>query len=73
MISIQDFTELLEGSLVAGDGLVSRCPRCGRNGVRRYRFNGTVRFVHVQTARMCSDGMRVEPEDCCTLPEITAA
>jgi hypothetical protein len=73
MMSIQDFTELVEGTLVAGDGLVCRCPRCGRNGVRRFRFDGTVRFVHVQAARMCSDGMRVEPEDCCTLPENTAA
>ena len=68
MISIEDFTRLIEGTLVAGDGPIGCCPRCGRNGVRRNRSDGALRFVHVQAARMCSDGMRVEPEDCCTIP-----
>lgn len=65
MISIDDFTGFSEGTPIAEDGLVDRCPLCGRNGLRRLRVDGTVRFVHVETRRMFTDGLRVEPEDSC--------
>jgi hypothetical protein len=73
MMSIEDFTELEEGTLVAGDGQICRCPRCGRNGLLLCRSDGLVRFVHVQASRMFGDGMTVEPEDCCTMPEMSVA
>lgn len=71
MVLIEDFTMVPEGTRVASEGSVTRCPRCGRNGIRRSRY-GAVWFVHVQVARMLPDGLRVEPEDCCT-PEMSVA
>ena len=53
MILIEDFTTVPEGCRVASEGLVTRCPRCGRNGIR-HALCGAVWFVHVQ------------PSDCCT-------
>ena len=73
MISIEDFTETMEGTMIAEDGFVGRCPLCGRNGLRRERADGTIRFVHVESARMYADGLRVEPEDSCLLPRRHAA
>ena len=73
MISIDDFTEFTEGTSTAEDGLVDRCPVCGRNGLRRARTDGTVRFVHVESARMFAEGLRAEPEDSCLLPRRRAA
>jgi hypothetical protein len=67
MIVFEDFTGLEEGTLAPGEGRVCRCPLCGRIGIRRPRHDGSVRFVHVQTTRMLSDGLSVEPADCCTL------
>ncbi len=67
MLVIEDFTKLPEGVQVPTDGPVVRCPRCGRNGVRRDRRDGTVRYVHVQTSEAISDGLRTEPADCCTI------
>lgn len=72
MILIEDFTQLPEGSRVAGEGRVARCPLCGQNGIQRSRY-GKARFIHVQVARMLSDGLRVEPEDYCALPAKSAA
>jgi hypothetical protein len=68
MLSIEDFTDRKPGSRVPGEGRVDRCPRCGRTGLWRQRHDGTLRIVHVQAAHLFGDGMRVEPEDCCTLP-----
>lgn len=73
MISIEDFTEFNEGTLIAEDGPIDRCPRCGRNGLRRLRTDGTIRFVHVESARMFADGLRVQPEDSCLVPGRNAA
>jgi hypothetical protein len=68
MISIEDFTEFREGVTIAEDGLIDRCPLCGRNGLCRQRADGTIRFVHIESWRMFADGLRVEPEDSCLLP-----
>jgi len=73
MILVEDLTALPEGSRVVGDGFVGQCPRCGRNGVRHLRHDGSLRFVHVRVARMLSDGLRVEPEDFCTIPQTAGA
>ena len=68
MISIEDFTESPEGEFVAESGSISRCPLCGRHGLRRVRSDGSIRFVHVESLRMYADGLRVEPEDSCLVP-----
>ncbi len=73
MISVEDFTEFTEGTFIAEDGIIDRCPRCGRAGLRRERAVGTVRFVHVESARMFADGLRVEPEDFCLAPPQNSA
>ena len=69
MVVIEDFTKLPVGARVPTDGPVSECPRCGRNGVRRTRLDGSTRWVHVQTTELFGDGLRSEPADCCTLTE----
>jgi hypothetical protein len=70
MLVIQDFTKLSEGITVPSEGRVSRCPKCGRNGIER-RPDGPagpiVTFLHVQASRLFGDGMLTEPEDCCSL------
>jgi hypothetical protein len=67
MVVIEDFTKLQPGVRVPIDGPIVRCPRCGRNGVRRERMDGSVRYVHVQTSEMMGDGLRSEAADLCTL------
>jgi hypothetical protein len=67
MIVIEDFTKLEPGVRIPMDGLVSPCPRCGRNGVRRERLDGSVRYVHVQTSQMMGDGLRSEAADSCMI------
>lgn len=69
MIVLEDFTKLAEGVRIPTDGPVARCPRCGRNGVRRRRLDGAIRYVHVQTSQVIGDGLRAEPADCCTILE----
>jgi hypothetical protein len=69
MIVVEDFTKLEVGVPVPPDGRVARCGRCGRNGVRRRRLDGSIRYVHVQTSEMFGDGLRTEASDCCTLVE----
>jgi hypothetical protein len=71
MLVTEDFTKLAEGVRIPTDGVVTRCPRCGRNGVRRKRLDGTIRYVHVQISQMLGDGLRAEPADSCTLTEET--
>jgi len=66
MLVIEDFTKLQEGVRIPTDGPVVQCPRCGRNGVRRPRLDGSVRYVHVQTSEVIGDGLRAEPADSCT-------
>ena len=69
MLVIEDFTKLPEGVRVPTDGVVSGCPRCGRNGVRRPRPDGSVRYVHVQTSELFGDGLRTEAADSCTFSD----
>jgi hypothetical protein len=69
MLVIEDFTKLQVGVRVPTDGVVTSCPRCGRNGVRRARPDGSVRYVHVQTSELFGDGLRTEPADSCTFGE----
>jgi len=61
---LEDFTVLMPGAEVAGEGLVERCPRCGRNGVRE-RVDGQTKLLHAWAMELMSDGLLVIPEDCC--------
>jgi hypothetical protein len=63
MISLEDFTALVEGGEVPLEGLVEICPSCSRSGIRRRAI-----FVHVQTTEILGDGMLTVPRDCCRLP-----
>ena len=67
MIVLEDFTKLAVGVRVPTDGRVAVCPRCGRNGARRRRLDGAIRYVHVQTSQVFGDGLRAEPVDSCTI------
>ncbi|MFN2385987.1 MAG: hypothetical protein ABR576_06840 [Thermoanaerobaculia bacterium] len=69
MIVIQDFTKLSEGITVPSEGRVSRCPKCGRNGIERRPgpVEPLVTFLHVQASRLFGDGMLTEPADCCSV------
>ena len=67
MFVVEDFTQRAVGVQIPTDGSITVCPRCGRNGARRQRFDGTVRYVHVQTSRILGDGLRTEPSDSCTV------
>lgn len=73
MLVIQDFTKLSEGMTVPSEGRVSRCPKCGRNGIERRLglADPIVTFLHVQASRLFGDGMLTEPEDCCSLASAT--
>lgn len=64
---VQDFTGLPEGATVPLEGIVSRCPLCGRNGVEeRFEYASNL-FVHAVASEMLGDGLRVEPRDTCPL------
>jgi hypothetical protein len=69
MLVVEDFTKLQVGTRIPTDGSVVNCPRCGRNGVRRGRLDGSIRYVHVQTSEVIGDGLRAEPADSCTMFE----
>ncbi len=69
MLLMEDFTKLSVGVRVPTDGVVGVCPRCGRNGVRKPRPDGWVRYVHVQTSQLFGDGLRMEPVDSCAFLE----
>jgi len=60
---VEDLTVLTAGS-DAAEGLVERCPRCGRNGVRE-RLDGEAKFLHAFSMELMSDGLLIVPEDCC--------
>ena len=68
MMTIEDFTQLPEGSLVLLEGIVSRCPRCGRNGVVKSAEDATPCCIHAEESTLLCDGMLTEPTDCCELP-----
>jgi hypothetical protein len=63
MISLEDFTALVDGGEVPLEGRVEICPRCSRSGIQR-----RTTFVHVQTTEIMGDGMLTVPRDCCRLP-----
>ncbi len=70
MTSVEDFTGLALGADVALEGRVSRCSRCGRNGIEQGRGEATAYYVvHKQTSRVFGDGMLTEPSDFCVLPD----
>ena len=68
MVVLEDFTQISEGRDVPDAGQVERCPRCGRSGVEEPSEEGTPLFVHSQVSEVIGDGMRVELQDCCTIP-----
>ena len=63
MILLEDFTTFAVGS-DGPDGDVGCCPECGRNGVPLEEPDGTF-YVHTQASEVLSDGMLIEPRDCC--------
>jgi hypothetical protein len=65
MLTIEDFTKLPEGLVVALEGRVGRCPICGRNGIERVQTDGRGIYLHLQTSEILSDGLLIEPRDCC--------
>jgi hypothetical protein len=69
MLTTEDFTSMPEGLLDPLAGRVSRCPFCSRNGIETHPQSGAATFLHVQTSDVMSDGMLVEPQDCCVLFE----
>ena len=69
MMTIEDFTQLPEGSVVLLEGTVSRCPRCGRNGVLKSGDDTKPCCIHAEETTLFSDGMRTDPTDCCELPQ----
>ncbi|HTO88337.1 MAG TPA: hypothetical protein VMR54_12520 [Thermoanaerobaculia bacterium] len=69
MMTIEDFTQLPEGSVVLLEGTVVRCPRCGRNGVLKNPYDGRSSCIHAEESTILGDGMLTEPTDSCELPE----
>ncbi len=69
MITIEDFTLLPVGFVVALEGRVVRCPRCGRNGVLKCPEEAAPFCIHAEETSVLGDGMRTDPTDCCELPE----
>ena len=67
MLVVEDFTRFLVGMTVALEGSVTRCPRCGRNGIAQSSPDGDSTFLHVQTSLILGDGMRTDPQDCCVV------
>jgi hypothetical protein len=68
MMSIEDFTQLPEGSVVLLEGTVSRCPRCGRTGILKDAVDTRPCCIHAEESTLLCDGMLTEPIDCCELP-----
>ena len=68
-MTTENFTTLPEGRLVPLEGLIVRCPRCGRNGVLERPQEATPFCLHAQDTELCSDGMLCEPTDLCELPD----
>jgi hypothetical protein len=71
MIRVEDFTQAPEGRFVPTEGLVERCPRCGRNGIEEHPSTTPPYFLHVQASEILPDGMRDETLDCCSLTPTT--
>lgn len=69
MMTIENFTRLPEGSVVLLEGIVVRCPRCGRNGVLKNPEDGRASCIHAEESTILCDGMLTRPTDTCDLPE----
>ena len=69
MITIEDFTRLPEGTVATLEGIVVRCPACGRNGIVQRPENEAPRCLHAEASEMLCDGMRTDPTDCCRLTQ----
>ena len=69
MITSDDFTTLPEGFRVAAEGVVVRCPVCGRNGIVETEPCGP-RCVHAEKTTVLADGMLIELIDCCEVPPL---
>ncbi len=68
---IEDFTSLPAGTISWPEGQVERCPMCGRTGIEQIiSEHGARVFVHAQSSEILSDGMLVEPQECCTVTEV---
>jgi hypothetical protein len=68
-MTTENFTTLSEGRMVPLEGLIVRCPRCGRNGVLERPQAASPFCLHKQETELCSDGMRSEPTDLCELAD----
>ena len=68
MVVLEDFTRESAGRDIPTEGHVECCPRCGRPGVEQPSGEGAPIFVHAQTSEILGDGMRTEPQDCCSMP-----
>jgi len=69
MITLDDFTLLPVGSRDTLEGTVARCPVCGRNGVVVHPEDAPPYCIHAEESEVLCDGMRIDPTDCCRLPE----
>jgi len=69
MVTIEDFTQLREGTVVLLEGIISRCPRCGRNGVLKFPEDGNACCIHAEESTILCDGMLTQPTDTCELPD----
>jgi hypothetical protein len=67
MVVLEDFTRTQAGADIPAEGPASCCPSCGRAGIEQSSEKGPI-FVHSQLSEILGDGMRTEPQDCCTLP-----
>lgn len=65
MIVTDDYTSNPPGTPPM-DGWVESCPRCGRAGVLEAQDGAEV-IVHSERSELHSDGLLVEPADCCYL------
>jgi hypothetical protein len=64
---VEDFTNLSVGCCLPGEGVIERCPHCGRNGIEEHPNMSEAHFVHVQGSEMLPDGLLTEELDCCPL------
>ena len=62
----EDYTLLALG-FIAMEGIVVRCSRCGRNGILEQVAGRPSSCIHISESTLLSDGLLVEPTDCCEI------
>jgi hypothetical protein len=67
MVVLEDFTRVQAGDEIPAEGQATSCPRCGRPGIAQGSEDGPI-YVHSQLSQILGDGLRTEPQDCCSLP-----